>query len=926
MSGSYIRQSLHDFRIGGSPDDPRTELETNANDPKSLQNLASIREDMGVPLHARLPLERRQKAAVGALAIATIFCLAATLWTWIQNDTEYWQVAELKTGQGDFELYEVMTDGSTTKLGTLGDRWTKQSPVPRKGTEYRVVRGEKSIQFVYSAAQQVSIEFGDGPAKEEPAWQKFVWIPPGSFKMGSPATEIGREENETLHDVTISRGFYLAATEVTQLQYQNLMGVNPSDFKKVGPDAPVEKVSWEDAKDFCEKLTKRERAAGRLRHDWAYRLPTEAEWEYACRAGSESAYSFGDDASKLDDYAWFGENNDGLTHPVATKMPNRWGLYDMHGNVLEWCHDWYDVDYYLKSPKSDPTGPVSGANRVVRGGCWFYDAGGCRSAVRYGDTPGLRFGHLGFRVAAVRVEPSQASPRDEGERAISFGGFEFIEILPGKFQMGSPETEQGLEDDEALHDVEITERYYMGRYEVTQQQWRQVMGMSLKQHSESTKESISAGEGDKLPMYNVNYEDAVNFCGKLTEQHRRAGILPERYVYKLPTEAQWEYACRAGSKSAYGFGNDASKLGEYAWFGDLGGSTHPVGSKKPNTWGLYDMHGNVDEWCRDWYDPEYYQKSPTSDPKGPVTGAVRVIRGGGWFSLAVLCRSANRYRGTPDNRVVYLGFRVAAVREEPRQASPRDEGERAISFGEFEFIEVLPGKFQMGSPETEQGRSKDETLHDVEITSSYYLGRYEVTQQQWRQVMGVSLKQHSETTKKSVLAGEGDKLPMYNVNYEDAVKFCDELTKQHRNAGILPNGYVYNLPTEAQWEYACRAGSKSVYSFGNGVNELGKHAWYGDLDGSTHPVGSKTPNNWGLYDMHGNVWEWCRDWYDPEYYQKSSTSDPNGPVTGADRVMRGGGWINFAEYCRSANRRRSTPVIRYDNLGFRVAAVRDDQK
>jgi formylglycine-generating enzyme required for sulfatase activity len=203
----------------------------------------------------------------------------------------------------------------------------------------------------------------------------------------------------------------LGAFEVTQAQYRQVMGTNPSHFqgdvvaerhpktnrvvKEVDTSSyPVEEVSWEDAVEFCRKLSQlpEEKKAGRV-----YRLPTEAEWEYACRAGSKTAYSFGASSQSLGDYAWFDGNSGSQTHPVGEKKPNAWGLYDMHGNVWEWCSDWYGD--YPKGAVSDPTGPREGSARVFRGGGWDFEAALCRSAFRSGFSPSDRFSYYGFRVA-----------------------------------------------------------------------------------------------------------------------------------------------------------------------------------------------------------------------------------------------------------------------------------------------------------------------------------------------------------------------------------------------------------------------------------------------------------------------------------------------------------------------------------------------
>jgi formylglycine-generating enzyme required for sulfatase activity len=233
---------------------------------------------------------------------------------------------------------------------------------------------------------------------------RWAWIAPGTFTMGSPASEQDRDSDEGPQtQVTITRGFWLGRYEVTQAEYQAVIGANPSYFTG-DASRPVEQVSWNDATNYCGKLTEQERAAGRLPAGWAYRLPTEAEWEYACRAGTTTRFSWGDDPgySQLGNYAWYGANSGSQTHPVGQKQPNPWGLYDMPGNVWEWCWDWYRGSL-PGGAVSDPRGPTSGSFRVFRGGCWGDYAQFCRSAFRYSDEPGDRSYYLGFRAALVAV-------------------------------------------------------------------------------------------------------------------------------------------------------------------------------------------------------------------------------------------------------------------------------------------------------------------------------------------------------------------------------------------------------------------------------------------------------------------------------------------------------------------------------------------
>ena len=250
---------------------------------------------------------------------------------------------------------------------------------------------------------------------------RLVAIPSGQFAMGSSADRKEAEPDETLHSVRLTKGFFLGQTEVTQQQYQKVMGGNPSHFKDSGDgsrqDYPVENVSWEDAVDFCRRLSElpEERSAGRR-----YRLPSEAEWEYSCRSGGYDAFAIGE-GKKLEDYGWFANNsgirpldatalwkedqanymerilgNKGSTNRVGLKLPNAWGIHDMHGNVWEWCSDWYGD--YPEVSVVDPKGPESGTARVARGGGWHNPATFCRSAFRFRDDPSHRDYDIGFRV------------------------------------------------------------------------------------------------------------------------------------------------------------------------------------------------------------------------------------------------------------------------------------------------------------------------------------------------------------------------------------------------------------------------------------------------------------------------------------------------------------------------------------------------
>ena len=509
---------------------------------------------------------------------------------------------------------------------------------------------------------------------------EMIWVKPGTFNMGSPEDELGRYKDEIRHEVTLTKGYWLGKYEVTQGQYEVIMGKNPSGHKE--DDLPVEKVNWFDAKEFCAKLTEIEKAAGRLPEGYSYTLPTEAQWEYACRAGTTTALNSGKDltyrdrCSNLNEVGWYDKNSDKKTHPVGQKQPNTWGFYDMHGNVWEWCLDRCDdngkADTYTDGIK-DPLS-TQGSSRVFRGGSKSVTARECRSAGRNYYGPGSRYDDLGFRVAlAFGAEPVLETNIREGENcqiSLPLGAeIDMIWIEPGSFMMGSPSGELGRDDDETQHRVTLTKGYWLGKYEVTQAQWKSVM-----------ESNPSKFIGDNLPVEQVSWEDAMTFCKKLTERERDAERLPSGYEYTLPTEAQWEYACRAGTTSSLNSGKNVTtaeeegicdNLDEVGWYWMNGGKknwnegkdpaicTHSGGQKKPNNWGLYDMHGNVWEWCLDWY--EAYPTSSVTDPKGADTGKYRVSRGGGWGCYPRDCRSAYRNWYAPDNRSYALGFRLALV-------------------------------------------------------------------------------------------------------------------------------------------------------------------------------------------------------------------------------------------------------------------------
>ena len=585
---------------------------------------------------------------------------------------------------------------------------------------------------------------------------KFALIDSGMLDMGSPESDKDAEPDEKpVHRVRISKSFYLGTTEVTRAQFrkfaeekpyltqaegnppgswgwneatQKYQGVPGLNWKNPGfdqdDDHPVVNVSYNDAKAFAAWLSQKEGKS--------YRLPTEAEWEYSCRAWSTSRYSFGDDPEGL---AAVGNVCDGtakekhpnwaesiaarddhvFTAPVASFRPNKFGLYDMHGNAWEWCSDGYDADYYKHSPVDNPTGLESSPNRVHRGGGWLDVPSNFRSGNRHGGSPNSRSAHLGFRLALdlpgttsgspvtvvsnsgrspashlAAVEPKSPEPAPPAQpkptppdppKAPEVK----IELKPVggggcKFLMGSREDNfDSYDNEKPQHEVWLNP-YFLGQTEVTQQQYTAVMGHNPSSFTPTGRlgNRVQVNSTDDYPVENVSFYDAIKFCNALSKRHGRAPyykitnendehpvieiIDPKGMGYRLPTEAEWEFVCGTGARSKYAFGNDPDQAVHYAWvFDNAEFMTHPVGGKTANAWGFYDMHGNVMEWCWDRFGA--YGPGLLENPRGPQGETRRrVVRGGSFRIESVHCRPTIRSSEAPGEKNERMGFRVASNR------------------------------------------------------------------------------------------------------------------------------------------------------------------------------------------------------------------------------------------------------------------------
>ena len=582
---------------------------------------------------------------------------------------------------------------------------------------------------------------------------ELLLVPAGTFTMGCSASnshECDIGENPT-HQVTLTNCFYMGKSEVTQAQWTAEMGSNPSYFQGASyPDAasrPVDQVSWDMIQEFNTST--------------GLRLPTEAEWEYAYRAGTSKAFHSmpafprgTNDDSQLGLIAWYSGNAGGQTHAVGGKSANALGMHDIAGNVAEWCQDWLGA--YSAGSVTNPTGPMVGTDRLVRGGLWWADSNLCRASIRTSTPPDTVSSFAGFRVVRdtysalptiTSVSPPSGStaggtpikitgtnltgatsvtvggvaatsvvvlsptsitavtPAGTGVVSVSVttpagtttlpGAFSYQFVLPwatvlefapdptvitdpilldaiaacglpwrvldnatniemllvpaGTFTMGCSASNANAcqSSENPTHQVTLTNCFYMGKTEVTQAQWTAEMGsnpsyfVSANGYSADTTKPVDRVSWDMIQIFNA-----------------ATGL-------RLPTEAEWEYAYRAATTTAYHSNpgspngtNDDNQLGSIAWYnGNAGGETHAVAGKYANAFGLHDMAGNVAEWVQDW--SYSYPSGSVTNPTGPTTGSVVLLRGGFWYAGSDFCRASNRYSDAPSIMRSFFGFRVA---------------------------------------------------------------------------------------------------------------------------------------------------------------------------------------------------------------------------------------------------------------------------
>ena len=911
-----VPAGTHYLRVGGfgTPDYALT-LEAVADDHGDTRDAAT---EVAVGASARGRLER-----VGDADWFRFRTTAATTWVTAYTVSDGDTVGELHVaGRASPLADDDSGSGANFRIVTS---------VPA-GTHYLRVGGSGTPDYALTL-------------QEMPDAMEFVRIPAGSFVMGSPEDEQGRSSVERQHEVRISRDFWMGKYEVTQGEWEAVMGSNPSYFDRCGVGCPVESVSWEDVQEFVRKLNERESGSGH-----AYRLPTEAEWEYAARAGTTGARH-----GELDEIAWHGLNADWRTHRVGQKRANAWGLHDMLGNVWEWTADWYGT--YPSGAVTDPAGPSTGSSRVYRGG-GSSEAKDVRSAVRSYGSPGYR-GGIGFRLVRTNGEPTG------GGSTGLVGGDDH-----GDARSAATELAAGASVSGRLERVGDADWF---RFRTT------AAHTLITAYTES--DGDTAGELHVAGGRTVADDDSgsgANFrigAGVPAGTHylRVGGFGTPDYALTLEAVADDHGDTRdAATEVAVGASarGRLERVGDADWFrfrttaahtlitaytesdGDTAGELHVAGGRTvadddSGSGANFRITAGVPAGTH------YLRVSGSGTPDYALTleavaddhgdtrdaatevavgasarGRLERVGDADWFRFRTtaahtLITAYTESDGDTAGELHVAGGRTVADDDSGSGANFRITAgvpagthylrvsghgteDYTLTLQEvldaMEFARIPAGSFVMGSPEDEQGRSSVERQHEVRISRDFWMGKYEVTQGEWEAVMGSNPSLHKVC---------GAQCPVENVSWDDAQEFIRKLNE--RESG---SGYAYRLPTEAEWEYAARAGTTGARH-----GELDEIAWYGDNIGwTTHPVGQKRPNAWGLHDMLGNVNEWTADWFGR--YPSGAVTDPTGPSTGSYRVFRGGGWGDYARYVRSAARLVNSPGHRGYDLGFRL--VRTD--
>lgn len=685
--------------------------------------------------------------------------------------------------------------------------------------------------------------------------QKMRWINPGTFMKGSPKGEYARESTETQETVDIPDGFWLAETACTQEMWQEVMGWNLSEHRE-NRNNPVERVDWDESQAFIRKLNN-------INADLDIRLPSGMEMEYARRAGTTSAFNLGPnittrqvnyDGAKPYNGGEMGEERD-TTLPVKCFPCNEWGLFEMHGNVMEWC--------------SDIAGYVSDKDFecVLSGGDYRHGADHCRSAYRHIKPYTTRVGNFGFRIARSQKVCNK------------------IENVNNISQLVENRVYLRISTKRLLEKVDESCAFLISEQKPTIFSEGNCFNNNKYNHNLlQTGHELVIQTADLNTLPNSIYAISIgNFeSNSMTIRIHYNNNCSQNNLDSDPTTIDM-FANEKFLLVTDDYELTLEKISKPLWSISIGRENE----------GLYVIL--PDKRRLNWCDPNSYSVT--------LKGTIKLIdieKGFWWDEKSNLDWQNNIFGSLDwadecgiDEYGIYADFSIKNIKQRMRWVWP----------GEFEM--GSPDKGEVYQPDGDPERFVDEKQHSVIISRGFWIADTTCTQELWNTVMARPSPHLNDKL-----------LPIVEVNWKDCDEFCTKINR-------MKNGLNLRMPTEAEWEYACRAGSKTPFSFGVNItsDQVNCHfrTPYKDLVTVNRDKAVKVKsfpcNSWGLYEMHGNVWEWCHDWYNEDY--PTDTVDPKFLEEDSYRILRGGSWYFETKDSRSASRYSLRPNNRKDYVGFR---------
>ncbi len=802
----------------------------------------------------------------------------------------------------------------------------------------------------------------------KPMQAKMVLVEKGSFTMGDTWGD-GLYHEKPTHKGTFTYDFYMGKYEVTFSEYDAFCEATgrskPADSGWGRGQRPVINVSWNYAIAYCNWLSEKEKLPkaydsngnlldkdGRVTTDPSkvigYRLPTEAEWEYAARGGNNSngyKYSGSDNVGEV---AWYDSNSGDKTQEVGKKSPNELGIYDMSGNVWEWCSDWYNSGYYSKSPTTNPYNSTAGSSRVIRGGSLGNNATNVRVVNRLSSSSTYTNYNLGFRICRTvpyegenrpPLAPFNASPSDEASVWTTSVSLRWDSYDPDGDVMAydvyfdtnaNPTTKVSSSQREntlAGTDLSYNTTYY----------WKVVAKDNKGGVTEGPVWKFTTTRPPRVPSSPIPANSTMNQPVTLTLSWECSDPDGDSLTYDVyfGTNSNPTTKVSSGQSGRTLNRSNLSSNTTYYWKvvakDNKGGVTEgplwkfTTTNRPPKTPFSPNPANNATNqpvrltlyWeCSDpdgdplTYDIYFDTKSsPTTKVSSGQSGKI-------------LSRSNLSYNTTYYWKVVAKDSK-GAITEGPVWSF-------TISAVPEGMVFVEKGSFKMGDTWGD-GYSNEKPTHSVTFTYDFWFGKYEVTFDEYDAFCNATGKIKPGDSG----WGRGSR-PVMNVSWWDAIAYCNWLSEKENlpkaydsNGNLLdkdgkvttdPSKVVgYRLPTEAEWEYAARGGNKSKGYKYSGSDNIDEVAWYKDNSGSkTQEVGKKAPNELGIYDMSGNLWEWCSDWFGG--YSSSAQTNPYNSTAGSSQVLRGGSSYYSAAYVRVTNRSSYfAPILTVDGLGFRIA-------